>query len=168
MTLKIGLENIVKSFSGVQIGAKNTAYGIKGLQAGGVNEAKNACWHSNKGWQIGFFDFADEFWGVQTSLLNFCDFLKGVQLGFFGNSIEGGFYGHSSGLQVAMVNDAIKMNGVQVGMQNNAKYFYGVQIGLFCTAGEGRYLQLGFLNRKEGELWYKAHVFVRYYNEKRR
>ena len=170
MTLKIRLDNVVdKEFNGIQIGGKNENRGFNGIQIGGVNISDDKHYAYSKGIQTGFLgNFADELRGVQLCcMLNFCDSLLGLQVAFMGNSEEGGKYGYSTGVQAAMINDAESFEGVQLGMQNNAYgYFKGLQIGMQNKADKGHYLQIGFLNRKVNEPWYKAHVFWRYNNER--
>ncbi len=169
MGIKLGLENIVKGeMKGVQLGFKNSADRLTGVQLGGWNENNTGIYRTtDKGLQISYFiNGSNILYGAQLGVMfNICEELKGLQAALF--NVVDDHRGKAKGVQFGGLNISDNMEGVQIGLENTCSgYFKGVQIGaLICEAEEGHYLQIGLWNRKKGDPWYKGVPFLRYYKE---
>lgn len=147
--LDLGLVNHSKGdFTGLAIGAANLANGyVYGGQIGLLNingNGKQTWGKCSKGFQVGIFNSADTFCGLQDGVVNFCaETMTGAQGSFvnIANDINGAQIGY---YVIIGINFATgKVRGCQIGLLNVAEEMEnGCQIGLVNIIGKGGVLPI--------------------------
>ncbi len=136
MGIKLGLinEELRERYRGLEVGLKNYAIKLRGIQIGGIN-------------------FADELsYGAQIGPYNHALESRGAQIGF-----DNRVYRSSHGVQIGVINSAKELRGAQIGFCNLVrKRFRGLQLGILSNycGPDSAGVQVALINIRAGNHWY--------------
>ena len=102
--------------------------------------------------------------GLQLSMINRADGLRGMQSGGFNYAAEeacglqSGMFNYAGdvrGVQLGGVNVVEAARGLQLGLTNvSLDSLLGFQVGITCYAGKGNYVQVGLVTVRTTGPWY--------------